>query len=99
MAELPPEVILFEHENFRGAHRHVFTREDDLSQPQKAGVTAAGGSFGKITSSVVVVRGTWLFFTATGCDGHAEELGPGPFPNFKKLPIAGDSIRSLRPKT
>jgi beta/gamma crystallin len=97
-----PEVILFEHPEFRGAHRHVFQREDDLSLTSKAnpipGEKAADGNFAGVTSSIIVVRGTWLFFAKKKCDGHAEELGPKKYPNFKNIPLADNEILSLRPK-
>ena len=101
-----PEVILFEHKDFRGAHRHIFQREDDLSFTNKAnptGVNAAGGDFAGphhtgVTSSIIVVRGTWLFFAAKNCDKHGDELQPGKYPNFTKIPLADDQILSLRPK-
>ena len=45
-----PEVILFEHPDFRGAHRHVFGKEDDLSFTNKVNPinptgNPAGGNF------------------------------------------------------
>jgi hypothetical protein len=110
MAE-PPEVILFEHPNFRGAHRHVFQQENDLSitnKVNKAHLTAgasADGNFAAVTSSIIVVRGTWLFFAKKGCDGHAVqlppegELAPQTYRNFDAPnPLADNEILSLRPK-
>ncbi len=94
-----PEVILFEHPDFRGAHRHIFQRENDLTftnKPNPPGVNP-GGNFGGITSSIIVVRGTWLFFAAKNCDQHGDELRPGKYRNFKDIPLADNQILSLRP--
>jgi hypothetical protein len=105
-AEPNPEVILFEHPNFRGAHRHIYQREDDLSFTNKAdptGVNAAGGDFAGpnhtgVTSSIIVVRGTWLFFAEKNCDRHGDELQPGNYANFKKISLQDNKLLSLRPK-
>jgi hypothetical protein len=105
-----PEVILFEHPNFRGAHRHIFEKEDDLSLTSRStpipGEKAAFGNFGRATSSIIVVSGTWLFFEKPLCDGHHEQLPPKgklppqKYPNFKSPnPLADNAILSLRPKT
>ena len=105
-----PEVILFEHPNFRGAHRHIFGEEDDLSLTSKStpipGEKAAFGNFARVTSSIIVVSGTWLFFEKPGCDGHHEQLPPKgklppqKYPNFKPPnPLTDNAILSLRPKT
>jgi hypothetical protein len=95
------EVILFEHPEFRGAHRHIFQRENDLSvtdKPNPTGVNAAGGNFGGKTSSIIVVRGTWLFFAEKNCDLHGDELEPGKYRNFKNIALKDNAILSLKPK-
>jgi hypothetical protein len=99
MAVLPPEVILFEHANFRGAHRHVFQRENDLAATA-GGVTGAepaDGKFDGVTSSIVVVRGTWEFFEEKNCTGHSETLGQGAYPDVRDHEIKNDKIASLKP--
>ena len=106
-----PEVILFEHPDFRGAHRHVFGKEDDLSITNKVNPinptagNPAGGNFAGVTSSMIVVRGTWLFFAKKGCDGHPVQLPrkgqlpPQKYSNFNSPnPLADNEILSLRPK-
>jgi Beta/Gamma crystallin len=97
-----PEVILFEHPNFRGAHRHVFQRENDLSLTSKStpipGEKPANGNFAGVTSSIIVVRGTWLFFAKKNCDGHPEEISPKRLPNLKESQLADNEVLSLRPK-
>ena len=100
-----PEVILFEHPNFRGAHRHVYGEEDDLSLTNKVNPinptpgNGAGGNFAGVTSSMIVVRGTWLFFAKKGCDGPPVQLPPKKYPNFDAPnPLADNEILSLRPK-
>ena len=48
-------VILFEHRNFRGAHKHVFQAESSLAEPDD-------NFFNDKTSSFVIVEGMWTFF-------------------------------------
>jgi Beta/Gamma crystallin len=51
-----------------------------------------------VTSSIIVVRGTWLFFAAKNCDLHGDELGPGKYGDFKKIGLKDNTLLSLRPK-
>lgn len=95
------EVILFEHANFRGAHRHVFQAEEDLNATAAvpAGTPGpAGGPFDKRTSSMVV-RGTWLIYTEQHLTGPERKVGPGVYPDVQKPPLklGNDKIRSLEP--
>ena len=57
---LEAHVVLFQHANFRGDHRHVFGREGDLSN----------NSFAGLTSSVVVKLANWSFFKDAQFVGH-----------------------------
>ena len=96
-----PEIILFEHPDFRGAHRHVFQAESDLAvtfPPGQAGTGGpAGGQFTNITSSFVVVTGTWELFDGTGFHGDKEVKGPGRYRNFEGMTIDPDTVSSVRP--
>jgi hypothetical protein len=96
------EIILFEHPNFRGAHRHVFQREDDLNATDasvKGTVGPALGQFNEKTSSIVVVKGTWILFENKGCAKRIGEVGPGRYDNVAvDLEITGNTISSLKPK-
>lgn len=90
-----PEVILFEHPDFHGAHKHVFQKVEDL---RKAAGETPATQFADKTSSIVVVRGTWQFFEHQKFLGQQWELGPGAYPDVVKKQITPDAISSLRPK-
>ena len=90
----PPEVILFEHVNFHGAHKHVFQDVEDL---RKAAGETPASQFADKTSSIVVVKGTWNFFEHQKFLGQRWELGPGAYPDIVKQQITPEAISSLRP--
>jgi len=81
-------LILFEHPNFRGAHRHVFAAED---------LNAADDNFfnGR-TSSIIILEGTWKFY-----NNVRRPLGPTLLPGFypwvEDVGIPDYSISSLGP--
>lgn len=96
------EVILFEHANFRGAHRHVFKEEKDLNETAAVPVTTpgpGGGRFDNLTSSMVV-KGHWTFFTEKNLKGSRKTVKPGHYHNVEdQLGIENDAISSLRKAT
>lgn len=53
------EIILFEHEQFRGAHKHVYQAEPDLG-------AADDSSFLNLASSFRIFSGAWAFFAQPG---------------------------------
>lgn len=74
------EVILFEHENFRGAHRHVFTEEKDLAFTARGSAATPKperGKFDLITSSIIVRGRHWTFITE---GDKRKTLKPGFYP-------------------
>ncbi len=83
-------VILFEHIDFRGAHKHVFKAEPNL---------AAGDDtfFNDLTSSIVILEGTWSFYTDANFIGELAVLGPGMYRWVEEVGIPNDSISSLQP--
>jgi hypothetical protein len=86
-----PHVILFEHANFHGAHKHVFGAESNLN---------AGDDdfFNDSVSSIVVLAGTWEFFQDSGFQGqYATALGPGIYPWVESVNIKNDDMSSLQP--
>jgi beta/gamma crystallin len=96
-----PEVILFEHENFRGAHRHIFQDEEDLAKTARGSAASSepeGGKFDKATSSVIVKGRHWTFFVEEGFKGTKKKtLKPGRYPKASDLrPIENDKIISVR---
>ena len=84
-------VILFEHANFRGAHKHVFQAEANLN--------ADGDDFfNDKTSSIVVLDGRWTFFVDSNFVGEVGGiLGPGSYAFVENVGIPNDRISSLRP--
>ena len=86
-----PHVILFEHANFYGAHKHVFGPESNLN---------AGDDdfFNDRVSSIVVLAGTWQFFRDAGFHGaYPTVLGPGLYPWVEAVGIKNDDMSSLQP--
>jgi hypothetical protein len=105
VAEVKGEIILFEHPNFRGAHRHIFDTELDLSESSSipgvpARVLPALGQFDETTSSIIVVKGTWILYKNTGnTEPFPREAVPGAYPNVgTDLEITGNTISSVKLK-
>jgi hypothetical protein len=87
-------VILFEHINFHGAHKHIFQDEPNLNAPDDS-------FFNDITSSIVILEGNWDFFidsnfqNRTGNPGLAG-FGPGLISWVENAGIQNDAISSLK---
>jgi hypothetical protein len=100
------EIILFEHPNFQGAHRHVYRTEKDLSESGNipgvpARVRPALGQFDNTTSSIIVVKGTWILYENEGlAERVGDEAKPGAYPNIRDdLHISGNIVSSLELKS
>jgi hypothetical protein len=86
-----PHVVLFEHANFHGAHKHVFGPESNLN-------AGDDNFFNDKVSSIVVLAGTWQFFRDAGFQGpYPTVLGPGLYPWVEAVSIKNDDMSSLRP--
>jgi Beta/Gamma crystallin len=90
-------IILFEHTNFHGAHKHVF---DDGEPNLNADDDNAFNDEG--TNSIVVLEGDWEFFANWKYEApKLGELGPGLYPNIADADALGNSahgtLSSLRP--
>jgi hypothetical protein len=90
-----PEVILFEHKYFRGAHKHVFQDgEADLNGPFDK-------DFYDKTSSIIV-KGSkpWLFYPKQDFTGGAREVKPGRYATNEAAhpDLKDNKIQSLKPK-
>jgi len=82
------EIILFEHINFEGAHRHLFVSDDDLG--------SAYDNFNDITSSFVVVSGEWQFSRDANYGGPDSTIfGPGLYDWVENVGVPNDSISSV----
>jgi hypothetical protein len=92
MATVGWHVILFEHANFHGRHKHVFKEEPNLNAPDD-------NSFNDITSSIVVLKGRWEFFIDSDFQGRTGDiLSVGLYPWVAQKPhpnIQNDAISSL----
>ena len=87
------QVILFEHANFHGQHKHVFRQESNLN-------AGDDNFFNDKVSSMVVVDGHWEFFKDSNLIAKlGPTLGPGTYPSITAALGAGsnDQISSLRP--
>ncbi len=84
-------IVLFEHALFRGAHKHVFQKMDDLG-------AGDDNSFDNITSSIAVLAGTWWTFGDPGQQRQFKSfLGPGLYPRLDSVNITNDDLTSLEP--
>lgn len=86
------EVLLFEHCDYHGAHRHVFAAEPDLN-------ASDDDAFNDLVSSLVVLKGVWSFFRDAGfiAPYPVPALLPGPYPDVTNVGIDNDDLSSLRP--
>lgn len=74
-------MILFEHVNFRGAHKPVFRAESALKASDDS-------YFNDQVSSIVVLEVTWAFFRNSNFnDQYARTLGPGQYPDARAADI------------
>ena len=84
------EIILFEHINFHGAHKHLYGSESNL---------AAGDDnfFNDRLSSFVITSGTWQFFRDINFSGPASNVfGPGRYNWVENIGIPNDTVSSIR---
>ena len=84
-------VMLFEHANFHGAHKHVFVPEPNL---------AAGDDnfFNDRVSSLAALNGSWSFFRDIDYVGqYPVVLSPGIYAWVEAVSIKNDDMSSLRP--
>lgn len=86
------EVILFRDGLFRGPHIHVFQPEPDLTQNDMGMI----GNWNDQTSSIVVVEGTWIFYSDVNYGGTYWMLSLGTYPNLP--PNQNDVLSSLKPQ-
>ena len=83
-------LILFEHRNFHGAHKHIFRSEDNLNAGDDS-------FFNDKTSSFVILDGRWQFFRDSGFNNPASNVfGPGIYDWVEAHGIPNDSISSVK---
>ena len=82
------EIVLFQHANFRGAHRHLYGSESNLNH-------AEDNFFNDKISSFVITEGTWQFFRDISFSGPASSVfGVGRFNWVETVGIPNDSVSS-----
>ena len=87
-------VMLFEHANFHGAHKHVFTREPNLNAPDD-------NFFNDKVSSFHILSGLWVFYRDSEFQNPyagGTEFGPAIDGSWvEALGIKNDDMSSLLP--
>lgn len=92
-APLNAHIVLFEHANFHGAHKHIFSAEPNLNADDDH-------SFNDITSSIAVLAGTWATFADSQFkQPYPSLIGPGLYPWVADaaIQIKNDDLSSLQP--
>jgi hypothetical protein len=87
-------IILFEHANFHGAHKHVVRDEPNLN-------ASDDNYFNDRVSSIAVIDGNWACYPDWNYRGtpYPHILGPGLYPNVTSVGIKNDDMSSLLPVT
>jgi Beta/Gamma crystallin len=88
--QVRPEIILFEHADFHGAHKHIFKDVPDLGESHS--------QFDEKTSSIVVVKGTWALYEEKNFRGDRKDVKPDLYPDVGADPLNldNDSISSVK---
>jgi hypothetical protein len=85
------QIIIFEHRDFRGRHRHIFGQEANLNN-------AEDNTLNDRMSSFVVLSGTWTLFRhanfAEPVGGRT--FGPGEYEWVGDFNVPNDAVSSLR---
>lgn len=84
------EIIVFQHANFRGPHRHIFGMERDFNHPEDRNLNDRISSF-------VVVSGMWEFYQHSHFRKRLGiQYGPGLYSYVGAVGIGNDQISSAR---
>ena len=84
------EIILFEHKNFHGAHKHLYDSENNMN-------AADDSFFNDKVSSFVITGGVWKFFRDANFTGPgSNSLGPGRYNWVESVGIPNDSVSSIQ---
>jgi Beta/Gamma crystallin len=90
MAHRDEHIIIFEHRDFRGRHRHIFGEEANLNH-------AEDPTLNDKMSSFVILSGTWRFFRHANFNqqvGH--DFGPGQYESVVDHGVTNDEVSSLK---
>ena len=90
MAHRDEHIIIFEHRDFRGRHRHIFGQEANLNH-------AEDPTLNDRMSSFVILSGTWrLFRHANFSEQVGRDFGPGQYEWVGDHAVPNDAVSSLR---
>ena len=91
MAHRNEHIIIFEHRDFRGRHRHILGEEANLNH-------AEDNTLNDRMSSFVVLSGDWsLFRHANFVDQvGGRTFGPGQYEWVGNFGVPNDAVSSLR---
>lgn len=84
------QLIVFQHVNMHGAHKHFFTSEPNFN-------AGDDNFFNDIVSSIVVVEGRWQFYMHSNfVSPVGPVLGPGIYSWVEAIGIPNDQVSSVR---
>src|SRR5688572_1088611 len=85
------QIIIFEHRDFRGRHRHIFGQEANLNNGED-------NTLNDRMSSFVVLSGTWSLFRHSNFVEQVggRTFGPGQYEFVGDFAIPNDAVSSLR---
>ncbi|PWB84250.1 MAG: hypothetical protein C3F11_02415 [Methylocystaceae bacterium] len=91
MSHRNEHIIVFEHKEFRGRHRHIFGYEANLND-------AEDNSLNDRISSFVVLSGDWTVFRHANFvePVGGRTFGPGQYAWVEDYNVPNDAISSLR---
>lgn len=83
-------LIVFQHANFRGAHRHIIDEERNFNHPED-------NFLNDKISSFVVLSGVWKFYRhANFSIPYDREFGPGEYPWVEAVGVENDQVSSVK---
>lgn len=81
------QVILYKDADFQGEYKHIYQATPYV-----------GDDFNDKTSSIIVAKGTWMFYLHSNYGGpFVIPLRPGLYPNVTHVGIINDNLSSLKP--
>jgi hypothetical protein len=91
MAHRDQHIIIFQHKEFRGRHRHIFGNEANLNDPEDT-------SMNDQMSSFVVLSGDWKLFRDSNFVNQVggRTFGPGQYAWVGDFGIPNDAVSSLK---
>ena len=90
MPHRPEHIIIYQHRDFRGHHRHIHGEEANLNDSEDDSLNDAVSSF-------AVLSGTWRFYRHSNFSiPYAGLFGPGEYTWVEDFGIENDQVSSLR---